>query len=215
MGPSAFSLLSRRRSLLLELPAPSGPPVRRRVWVTHAAERPGLLLRTDDELPAADAHAGDPLAVVVPMSGCIWRFPTHVVERRDDGDTRLLLAWPHSVERIAGRRHPRVPIMLGARVREERVGARLVGTYTLDVSGGGLQFASPIVLPPGSVARVTLAVPGGPVELLAEVMWLRAVHAHPEDPMYRIGAAFRSVVGNGRQRLLTWLRRQAMADDET
>ena len=43
---------------------------------------------------------------------------------------------------------------------------------------------------------------------------LRAVHAHPEDPMYRIGAAFRSVVGTGRQRLLTWLRRQATADDE-
>ena len=214
MGPSAFSLLSRRRSLLLELPALSGPPVRRRVWVTHAAEQPGVLVRTGDGLPPSGAHAGDALAVVVPMSGCIWRFPTRVVERRDAGDTHLLLAWPERVERVAGRRHPRVPIAVGARVREERVGARIVGTYTLDIGGGGLQFASPIVLPPESVARVTLAVPGGPVELVAEVMWLRAVHAHPEDPMYRIGAAFRSVAGTGRQRLLTWLRRQATELDE-
>ena len=208
MGPSAFSLLSRRRSLLLELPAPSGTPVRRRAWVAHATEQSGLLLRTGDELPPAGVHEGDALSVIVPMSGCIWRFPTQVVGRAEDGDTRLLLAWPRTVERIAGRRHPRVPIMVPARVREERVGARLVGTYTLDISGGGAQFAFPFVLPPGAVARVSFGLPGGAVEVVAEVMWLRAVHAHPEDPMYRVGAAFRTMVGNGRQRLLTWLRRQ-------
>lgn len=214
MAPTAFSLLTRRRSLLLELPAPQGPPVRCRVWILHATEHPGLLVRTGDLIPAARVTTGDAVTAIVPMSGCTWRFPTRVVERSDAGETHLLLAWPQAVERVAGRRHPRVPVMLGARVCEERVGARPVGTYTLDVSGGGLQFVSPFVLPAGALARVELALPSGSFELVAEVMWLRAVHAHPEDPMYRIGAAFRTVAGGGRQRLLNFLRRQDAMPEE-
>lgn len=214
MGPTALSLLTRRRSLLLELSTPVGAPVRRRVSVTHAAERPGLLVRSGDVLPEHGASEGDALTVIVPMSGCVWRYPTRVLQRADDTEARLLLAWPETVERVAGRRHPRVPLMLAARVREERVGARPIGTYTLDISSGGLQLVTPHALPPGALACVELALPSGAFELVAEVMWLRPVHAHPEDPMYRLGAAFRTIPAGPRTRLLSYLRRMDAGESD-
>ncbi len=204
-APSALALLlAQRRSVLLELPGDE-EAARERVRLVHIAQGAHLAVQGGARTRTAALGAGDAVTVSVPVSGSVWRFTTTVLGRGAAAGDALLLDWPTGAERIVGRRYPRIVTTLPARV--QAAGAeRAFCTYTLDVSGTGLQLSLPAALPPGTAVVVSLECPCGLVALTAEVRWRRSAAAHPDDPMFRVGVAIQAIDNLARHRLLEYLR---------
>jgi hypothetical protein len=113
------SLLAGRRSVLLEQTDADGAPVRRRVPLAHIEDERHLAVRA--VRGATPLAVGDPVTISVPVSGSVWRLGTSVLAAGVASETQLvLLDWPASVERTAGRRHARVPASLPVRVGGRR-----------------------------------------------------------------------------------------------
>lgn len=69
-----------------------------------------------------------------------------------------------------------------------------------DLSRGGLFLAGTVGLAPGTVVRVEIALPDGPLTLEAEVRWVRTRRVSAALPQ-GAGLAFRSATPEDQQRL--------------
>lgn len=199
------SLLAGRRSVLLEQPDADGAPVRRRVPLAHIEDERHLAVR------AVGGHAplavGEAVTVSVPVSGSVWRLGTTVLAAGESSGAQLvLLDWPASVERTAGRRHARVPASLAARLAPPYAGAPTICAYTIDVSGTGVQVVTPLPQAAGALVEVELRLGTTLIPFTGRVRWTRDAAADPEDPLFRVGIAFERIPPAGRQRLIALVR---------
>lgn len=209
MSTHAYALLTPGRSVLLERAGATGAVVRQRLRLAQVIAGRHLTVLGGSRPGRLGLDVGDAVTLSIPVSGNMWQFATAVAERDDTAAERLLLDWPTTIECTTGRRHPRIAAVCAARVREDHRAARAICTYTLDLSDTGVQFAFPGELPPGAQLDIQLRCAASTVAFTAEVRWRSIASTAAADPMFRVGAAIRSIGQGARRQLLAFLRDNA------
>lgn len=204
----AFKLLHERATVLLETaPAAEASP-RIRCEVHHASAGRSLLLRLppmpDGWVPPAPEQE---VAVIVAISTRLWRFPTRVVEARTSAaGADVLLAWPAEAVQEEGRRAPRATVALPVFVPPVPPAHRPIASYSIDLSGSGVQFVYPGALAVETTLPLRLRLPSGEVEVLGQVAWTQPLPTPPEDPLHRAGVSFAGISPAAQQRILSFVR---------
>lgn len=206
LGPYPTSLLLRERAVLLEWPSPTGKRIRRRGSLRAGTRNGGVLtVELTAAEPVVRPAPGSGVTLVVPAQNTLWRF-TAVVAAGMEDDGLVSLVWPTDVTQEAGRRfgraHRMLPLSMAAGDGGE--GGTLC-TYTLDVSMGGVQIATPLPLPIGAPLRLSIRLPQETVAAAATVAWSRPLRDEPGDPMYTAGLKFVSLTPRAAARLRTML----------
>lgn len=206
LGPYPTSLLLRERAVLLEWPSATGKRIRRRGSLRAGTRSGGVLTVELTAAEPADRPApGSGVTLVVPAQSTLWRFAAVAAAGMED-DGLVSLAWPTAVTQEAGRRfgraHRMLPLSMAAGDEGE---GRALCTYTLDVSMGGVQIATPLPLPIGAPLRLSIRLPQETVAAAATVAWSRPLRDEPGDPMYTAGLKFVSLTPRAATRLRTML----------
>ncbi|MHB1225616.1 MAG: PilZ domain-containing protein [Gemmatimonadaceae bacterium] len=206
LSPYATALLARERAVLLEWSSPTGKRTRRRGRLCAGTRRGGTLtVELTAAEPAERPVPGSGVTLVVPAQNALWRFGTVTAVGMEDTGA-VSLAWPVEVCQEAGRRFGRAHCMLPLSVTAGDNGeGRALCTYTLDVSMGGVQMATPTPLPIGASLRLSIRLPKETVTAAATVAWSRALRDEPGDPMYTAGLRFVSLTPRAATRLRTLL----------
>lgn len=155
---------------------------------------------------------GQPVAVHFREDGKGYLFDAAVLRTYQNPQPVVELAAPRTVYpyerreyyRLMTRLTPRSAIYLDAQGGE----VRPVPAVVLDISGGGLQFASPNPLPPGAQVRFELPLDEAepPLTALARVLNVR----EPEEgrELYRFNARFEDLTARERERIVRYVFQQ-------
>ena len=167
-----------------------------------------------------DLREGSPLRLWYTQGGGYWCMKTMVrtVYERE-GETYLELSRGGDVHRAQRRNHVRVDVslLLHARVEqhvgelegEEGTSPRITGerikALTRNISGGGINFRTPVQLAGGDKLVVTFYLPehGGDITSRAKV-----VHAHPDPErpdQYIVACSFERMQITDRERIIRFL----------
>lgn len=139
------------------------------------------------EMPARRIQTGDPVRLeVFARSGLIQ---CHTQVQEVDSPVRIWLNLPERLEVIQRRQHPRVSVRVSAALRVDGQ-TDLQEVTVLNLSAGGLAFAGPDSLPPGTRVWLHLETLGlAPAEIPARVVRNRALTASE----WEMGVAFEAM----------------------
>lgn len=157
-------------------------------------------------------NPGQDVAVHFREEGRGYLFDAPVLEVRASQPPVMVLARPRAVYpyerreyyRLATRLIPDAAVLLGP----EGEPVRPVVATVLDISGGGLQFASADPLPPGARVRFALSLDeaGPPVTVLARVLSIEEPQEGRE--LFRFHAKFEDLLNRERDRIVRYVFQQ-------
>jgi c-di-GMP-binding flagellar brake protein YcgR len=166
-----------------------------------------------------ELREGSPLRLWYTQGGGYWCLKTLVrTVYQKDGETFLEISREGDVHRAQRRNHVRVDVslLLHARVEqhvgeagEDATSPRITGdrvkAVTRNISGGGVNFRTPVKLVDGDKLVVTFYLPehGGDITSRAKV-----VHAHPDPErpeQYIVACSFERMAITDRERIIRFL----------
>lgn len=166
-----------------------------------------------------ELREGSPLRLWYTQGGGYWCLKSLVrTVYQKDGETFLEISRDGDVNRAQRRNHVRVDVslLLHARVEQHvgeagedadspRITGERVKAVTRNVSGGGINFRTPVKLVDGDKIVVTFYLPehGGDITSRAKV-----VHAHPDPErpeQYIVACSFERMAITDRERIIRFL----------
>jgi c-di-GMP-binding flagellar brake protein YcgR len=202
-----LQLRINQQVILRRLDRPDAPS-----YATHVEDiddqRVTLSMPTQGGLPVV-LPTGELIRAEFTSEAGVYTFTTRVLGRQEEPVPVLFVQRPAKFERIQRRNYVRLeanlPIDYAVLVTTEATPSPdRVRSQTRDISGGGLLFRSPELLPLGTRLDVVIALGGVKIRTIGEVVRLVAEETEPEHS-YWLGLRYVGIDERDREQIIRYI----------
>ncbi len=156
-------------------------------------------------------HVGDQVKISLVVENNKYEFKTVVTGKYIDNIPLYTLLVPKEFTRVQNRKFVRLPVMLDILYAEKTGGKKkseYIKGHTLDISGGGLRFASNKSYPINTVFEFKIMVPELPDALEIKVLGKVVRIADVTDAGYHISVKYTDISVSDQEKLIKYILKE-------